>query len=98
MARQIVKKASSVKCHEERIGCPDTEKDQYRPPPVCVQRGPLQAMDSRRPAVKIAAGAIILAALISLLCPSKISIKPIILLTAIALALVRFYMNVPLCT
>ena len=46
------------------------------------------AMDARSPSVKVLAGSVILAALISLFCPSTISIKPIFLLTALGLALV----------
>lgn len=46
-------------------------------------------MKSGRPFVKVSAGAIVLAALISLVCPSRISIKPVFILAAIGLALVR---------
>lgn len=46
-------------------------------------------MDTRTPALKVLAAAVILAALISLICPSVITVKPIFLLAAIALALVR---------
>ncbi len=46
-------------------------------------------MDTRTPSLKVLAAAVVLAALISLICPSVISIKPIFLLAAVALALVR---------
>ena len=46
-------------------------------------------MDTRSPSLKVLAAAVILAALISLICPSAITIKPIFLLAAVGLALVR---------
>ncbi len=50
-------------------------------------------MDTRTPSLKVLAAAVILAALISLICPSVISIKPIFLLAAVALALVRSFLD-----
>ena len=51
-------------------------------------------MDTRTPALKVSAAAVILAALISLICPSVITVKPIFVLAAIALALVRSLVDV----
>ena len=46
-------------------------------------------MDPRRPFLTVAAGATVLAAILSLIFPSRITIKPVFVLIAVVLALVR---------